>query len=121
MLIFGATYWVPDIALTSFQILLISGGLLLFAAMLYVLQRKKTVMLERSLLTDELIAYLARISDALERRPASGDGMVAPGPSTEQIVTEVVRRLEEISQAKLSAKVRPIPSTGYGREFHPDK
>ena len=118
MLILDATFWAPDIPLTSFQVLTISGALLLFATLLYALQRKKSVELERSLLTDEVIAYLARIADALERRPTVAPG--ASAASTEQIVTEVVRRLEAISQAKLSTKVRPIPPR-YGHDFQPEK
>jgi hypothetical protein len=119
MLILDAAFWAPDIPITSFQLLAISGALLLFATLFYALQRKKTVTLEQSLLTDEMIAYLARIADALERRPTVASGTSVA--STEQIVTEVVRRLEAINQAKLTAKVRPIPSARYGHEFQPEK
>ena len=69
--------WVLDVPMTSFQLLVAGGALLICAAILLAVRRKTRVVMEHSVVTDELMAYLARIANALEGRPLPvyGDGM----------------------------------------------
>ena len=88
-----------EIPLTSFQLLTIGGVLLVCAALLLLVRRKTKVEVESSIVTEELMAYLRRIADALEaQRP----------PSTEQITGEVLKKLQEIANAKTGSKVREM-------------
>jgi len=74
--------WVPDMPLSSFQLLMAGGALLIVAGLMLGLRRTRCVALERSLLMDEVIIYLSRIADALEGN--------AP-PSKAQIIAEIER------------------------------
>jgi hypothetical protein len=88
-----------EIPLTSFQLLTIGGVLLVCAALLLLIRRKTKVEVDSSIVTEELMAYLRRIADALEaQRP----------PSTEQITGEVLKKLQEIANAKPGNKVREM-------------
>ena len=88
-----------DLPLSSFQLLVAGGALLIFAALLLLVRRKSRVEVESSVVTEELMAYLARIANALE----------TPRETTtkEELTAEVLRRLQEISNAK-NSKVREM-------------
>lgn len=92
--------WPVGGATLSNQMLIMGGGLLLAAALLMAIRRKSRVLLENSLVTQELMIYLSRIANAVERLQA---------PSTEDVTANVLRRLEEIAQAnKANGKVREM-------------
>jgi hypothetical protein len=99
--------WVLDLPLSSFQLLMVGGGLLIVAGLMLGLRRTRRVSLERSLLTDEVVIYLSRIADALERN--------AP-PSKEQIIAEMERR-DVQTEPKLTTKVHTMPYSMLGREY----
>ncbi|HTQ95588.1 MAG TPA: hypothetical protein VMH89_02210 [Candidatus Acidoferrum sp.] len=96
---FSLVEW-GDIPLSSFQMLVTGGGLLLFAAILLMVRRKSRVEVESSMVTEELMAYLARIANALEN----------PREQTtkEELTAEVLRRLQEIAAVKPNGKVREM-------------
>jgi hypothetical protein len=104
--------WIASIPVTSFQLLVAGGALLICAAVLLALRRQTRVTLERSLLTDELMIYLGRIADALEHQKT---------PSTDDVTVAVMRRMEEIGNAKANGKVREMPFTMLGREVRTDE
>ena len=81
----------------SYQLMMMGGGLLIVAAVLLGLQRKTRVTLENSLLRPELMIYLARIANALERME---------GPKSGEVAADVLRRL---TSARQSGKVREMP------------
>jgi hypothetical protein len=57
--------------ISSFQLLVISGSLLVLAALLLLFRPRYTkVVVQHSVLTDEMLVLLARIADALERQSA---------------------------------------------------
>jgi len=99
--------WVLDVPMTSFQLLVAGGALLICAAILLAVGRKTRVVMEHSVVTDELMAYLARIANALEGQRA---------PSSEEITERVVRRLQELSGAKPDGNVREMPFTLFERK-----
>jgi hypothetical protein len=88
-----------EVPLTSFQLLAVGGGLLLCAALLLMVRRKSRVEVESSVVTEELMAYLARIANALE-------GLQVP--SSEAITKDVLLRLQEMANAKTAGKVREM-------------
>ncbi|HEX8872813.1 MAG TPA: hypothetical protein VF758_08610 [Candidatus Acidoferrum sp.] len=106
-----AQNWLAGGALTSNQMLILGGVLLLFAAILLGMRRRTRITLESSLVSEELMIYLARIATALEH-PA--------GPSREDVTADVLKRLEEIANAKPNGKVRTIPQSIFAREY-PEK
>jgi hypothetical protein len=91
-----------DVPITSFQLLLSAGALLTLAAILLGFRRKSRIELESSAVTEELMAYLARIANALE-------GIQVP--SSESITKDVLLRLHEIANTKPNGKVREMPVT----------
>jgi hypothetical protein len=103
--------FLPDLPMSSFQLLVAAGALLLAAAVLLGLRRTRNVAVQRSLLTDELMIYLGRIAEALERNSP---------PDKETILAEIERRTAERTDGKSSAKVHPMPYSMLGREF-PEK
>ncbi len=103
--------YLPDIPMSSFQLMVGAGALLIAAALLLGLRRTRNVTVQRSLLTDELMIYLGRIADALER--------TAP-PNREMIIAEIERRIEERAEPKSKEKVHEMPISVFGREF-PEK
>jgi hypothetical protein len=102
--------WMVNVPLSSFQLLVGGGVLLICAAVL--LGRKTRLTVERSSLTDELMIYLGRIADALEQQRA---------PSTDEVTVAVVRRLEEMANTKPNGKVREMPFTMLGREVRTEE
>jgi hypothetical protein len=94
----------PDIPMSSFQLIVAAGALLLAATVLLGLRQKtRNVAVQRSLLTDELMIYLGRIADALERN--------AP-PNKQLIISEIERRV-----AERGSKVQQMPYSTVGRDF----
>jgi len=100
--------WLADMPMTSEQLLVIGGGLLIVAALLLGFRRKTRIVLGSSVVTEELMIYLGRIANVLER---------PRGASAEQITVEVLRRLEELANAEPNGKVREIPNSMLGREY----
>jgi hypothetical protein len=98
----GMQSWGLNVPLTSFQLLAGGAGLLICAATLLMVRRKSRVEVESSVVTEELMAYLARIANALEGLKAT---------SSEEITAEVLRRLQEIANSKAIGKVREMPVT----------
>ena len=74
--------------------------------------------LQRTMLTDEVMIYLSRIADAVERH--------ADRPSAQQIADMIERRIAEQGRgaeapaAATGPKSRPMPFSMFGREF-PEK
>jgi hypothetical protein len=101
----------PDLPMSSFQLIVAAGALLLVAAVLLGLRRTSNVAVQRSLLTDELMIYLGRIAEALERNSL---------PDKETILEEIERRTAERTDGKSGAKIHPMPYSMLGREF-PEK
>jgi len=100
--------WTGYEPLSSYQLLVIAGVLLVVAAILTGLRRKTRIALESSLVTEELMIYLARIANALEK---------GEGPDADQITGDVLRRLEEIANARPNGKVREMPNSMFGKEY----
>ena len=114
--------WFPDLPITSTQ-LFVAGGVLLFVVGLMIgIGRKQRVSIQRSFFTDELMIYLSRIADAVERQ--------ADRPSAQQIADMIERRLAEQRNAEMNAaaaaagatapKSRAVPFSMFGREY-PEK
>lgn len=97
-----ATNWTLNVPLTSGELLVGGGALLILAAVLLLVSRKKRVTMESSVVSEELMAYLARIADALERMQV---------PNSEAITKDVLLRLQEMAGAKANGKVREMPVT----------
>jgi hypothetical protein len=94
---------------TSVELLVAGGVLLIFAALLLSAQRKTRMRLESSVVTEELMVYLARIANALEGTRA---------PSGEEISENVVRRLQGMAESKgNSGKTREVPFSVFGRDY----
>lgn len=92
--------WPVDFTTLSNQMIVVGGVLLLAAAILMGARRRARVSLENSALTQELMIYLERIANAVEK--------LQP-PSSEDITANVLRRLEEIAQAnRPNGKVREM-------------
>ena len=109
--------WDPQFPFSSVQMLVTGGALLFVAGLLLGLRRKNRVTLERSLFTDELMIYLSRIADAVERH--------ADRPSAQQIAEMIERRIAEQQRgaeapAAGAAKTRAVPFSMFGREY-PEK
>jgi hypothetical protein len=107
--------WDPRLPFTSIQLLVAGGALLFVAGLLLGLRRRNRVMLQRSLLTDELMIYLSRIADAVERH--------ADRPSAQQIAEMIERRIAEQqrnTEAPGTQKARAMPFSMFGREY-PEK
>jgi len=92
--------WIQNVQLTSFQLLMAGGVLLIFAAILLGLRRRSRVQVESSIVTEELMAYLARIANALET-PRT--------PTGQEIADQILRRAEERANDKRNGKVREMP------------
>lgn len=91
--------WVDSPEL-SYQLMAIGGGLLIAAAMLMAWERKAQAAADGTSMRKELLPYLARIANALERMER---------PSAENATAQVVRRLEELAHARENGKVREMP------------
>lgn len=103
--------WMANEPKSSYELLMIGGALLILAAVLMGLRRKTRITLESSVVTEEMMIYLSRIANAVER---------PQGPSMEQVTVEVLKRLEEMAKAKPNGKVREIPNSMFGREYRKD-
>ena len=58
--------WMMDVPLSSFQLLVAGGALLVFAGLLLIMRRRMRMEIESSIVTEEVMAYLGRIANALE-------------------------------------------------------
>ncbi len=107
--------WLQNASLTSVGLLVGGGVLLVVAGFLVGVRRKSRMVLEHSAVTQEMMAYLARMTDALER-PRT--------PDIDQLAGQVLRRLQEMSETRPNAKVREmkeIPFSMFGRDYQPEK
>jgi hypothetical protein len=95
------TRW-TDLPVTSFELLLAGGALLICAAVLLSMRKKNRVVLESSVVTEELMAYLGRIANALE-------GLQVP--QSDAITKDVLLRLQEMANVKQAGKVKEMPLT----------
>jgi hypothetical protein len=94
--------------------MLAAGALLVVAAALLWFNRRTRIALDSSAVSEELMAYLARIADAVER-PAP------QAPNIDDITREVLLRLEQIANSKQqNGKVKAIPQSMFGREYRPE-
>ena len=105
--------WFADSSLTSYQLILAAGGLLVFAAVMMWVQRRTRIAVESSVVSEELMIYLARIANALERP-------LPQGPSPDEVTREVLLRLEQMANAKPNGKVKEMPQSTFGRDFRSD-
>jgi hypothetical protein len=103
-------HWILNVPMTSFQLLVVGGGLLILAAILMGMRRTSRVVLQRSPMTEELMLYLARIANALE-----GSG----APNTEEVSKQFLQRLQEKMKPNGEEKVREMPYSMFGREILP--
>ena len=114
--------WDPQLPFSGVQMMVAGGALLFVAGLLLGLRRKNRVTLERSLFTDELMIYLSRIADAVERQ--------ADRPPAQQIADMIDRRIAEHqrnAEANAAAagagsgpKSRAVALSMFGREY-PEK
>jgi predicted transcriptional regulator len=115
--------WFPNLPITSTQLLVAGGVLLFFVGLMIGFGRKQRVAVhvQRSLFTDELMIYLSRIADAVERH--------ADRPSAQQIADMIERRIAEQRSAEANAaaagagaapKSRPVAFSMFGRDY-PEK
>jgi hypothetical protein len=88
------------VPLSSFELMVAGGALLIFAGFLLALTGKTRVEVEASTVTSELIVCLVRIAEGLE-------GMRAR--SQEEVTRDVLVRLHEIANAKPVGKIREMP------------
>jgi|SRR5580700_9038342 hypothetical protein len=93
-----ATHW-TDLPVTSFELLVAGGALLVCAAALLSVRKKNRVVLESSVVTEELMAYLGRIANALERLQM---------PASDAITKDVLLRLQEMANVKQKVKEMPL-------------
>ena len=94
--------WAQDVPLTSFQLLVAGGALLICAAILLLVRRNSRVVLENSAVTEEFMAYMARIASGVEN-------LQGQMPNSEAITRDVLLRLQEMAKAKPNGKVREMP------------
>ena len=116
--------WFPNLPITSTQLLLAGGVLLFVVGLMIGIGRKQRVSVQRSFFTDELMIYLSRIADAVERQ--------ADQPTLPQIADMIDRRIADHQRnleatataaaagAGAAPKARPMPLSMFGREY-PDK
>jgi hypothetical protein len=117
--------WFPSLPITSTQLLVAGAVLLFFVGLMIGIGRKQRVSVQRSFFTDELMIYLSRIADAVERQ--------ADRPTLPQIAEMIERRIAEYQRATEAAaaasasagagagpKSRTMPLSMFGREY-PEK
>jgi len=92
----------------SYELMLMGVVLLVLAAMLLGMKRKTRITLDNSLMTEELMVYLERITNALER---------AQKVDTDEITVNVLKRIDELAKAKPSPKVREMPVAVTARQY----
>lgn len=106
--------WLGGTVVSS-QLILAAGALLVVAAVLLWFNRRTRIALDSSAVSEELMIYLARIANAVER-PAP------QAPNVNDITREVLLRLEQIANSKQpNGKVKPIPQSMFGREYRPEE
>ena len=116
--------WFPNLPITSTEVF-VAGGVVLFVVGLMIgIGRKQRVSVQRSFFTDEMMIYLSRIADAVERQ--------ADRPTVQQIAEMIERRIAEYQRATEAAAVpaaagagtvpksRAMPLSMFGREY-PEK
>lgn len=118
--------WFPSLPITSTEVF-VAGGVVLFVVGLMIgIGRKQRVSVQRSFFTDEMMIYLSRIADAVERQ--------ADRPTVQQISEMIERRIAEYQRATeatatassaaagagAAPKSRAMPLSMFGREY-PEK
>ena len=101
----GLGSWLGGAPASSYQLMLAAGALLVVAAVLLWFSRRTRITLDSSAVSEELMAYLARIAEAVER-PAP------QAPNIDDITREVLLRLEQIADSKQpNGKAKPMPQS----------
>jgi len=95
-------------AVSSTALLAVGNALLLVAAILLAFARRRRVTLQRSLVSDELMAHLSRIADALERQAAR---------PVDQMIVEALKQADRSAQTAPKVEAHTIPYSMFGREF----
>src|SRR5258708_15409316 len=98
--------WFPSLPVTSTQLLLAGGVLLFVVGLMIGIGRKQRVSVQRSFFTDELMIYLSRIADAVERQ--------ADQPTLPQIADMIDRRIAD-HQRNLEATATAAAAGGGAR------
>ena len=98
------------IVFSSMTLLAVGALLLIAAGVLLAFASKRRVALQRSIVTDELMVHLARITEALEHQAAR---------PMEKVVAEALTQVEAERSAPLqpSSEAHTIPYSMFGREF----
>lgn len=116
--------WFANLPITSTEVFVGGGALLFVSGLMIGIGRKQRVSVQRSFFTDELMIYLSRIADAVERQ--------ADRPTVQQIADMIERRIAEYQRnmeaaaasaaagAGAGPKSRAIPLSMFGREY-PEK
>ena len=88
--------------------LLVAGAILLaVAGIMLIRSRRHRIVLQRSLVTDELMIHLSRIADLLERQ--------AMRPIQTTVIAEPPRRADDPPPQKLAEQAHTIPYSMFGR------
>lgn len=107
-----APVWMVYEPLSSYQLLLIGGVLLILVGLLIGFRRRARVAVAGSAVSEELLTCLARIANALEKQQAN---RISP----DEITAEVLRRLEQREEPKANGGSREIVGSMFGREYTP--
>src|SRR5262249_39637539 len=100
------------LAVSSFQLLVVSASLLVIAALLLLFRPRQTkVVVQRSVLTDEIFVLLGRIADALERQAAIEESRYANALAS--------KNTADTRSTEASASPNAMPYSMFGREIHP--
>jgi hypothetical protein len=101
MLVFSLTPGcVLEFPPTTLQLLLVASGLLVCAAILLAVRHKTRIAAQHALLFEEMLAYLARITDALEQ---------ANLPASDEITAQILRHMAEIEEHDSPPQPTPNP------------
>ena len=116
--------WFPSLPITSTQLLVAGAVLLFFVGLMIGIGRKQRVSIQRSFFTDELMIYLSRIADGVERQ-ADRPTLPQIAEMIEQRIAEHQRNLEAAAASAAAGagagpKARAMPLSMFGREY-PEK
>lgn len=103
-------YSILGYSVSSTELLLAGAALLFLAACLLIFRRRQRVVLDRSFMTDELMAHLAHIADSLDR-------LAARPP--DRIIVQAPPQAETPAQQPPAEEPRTIPYSIFGREIFP--
>jgi hypothetical protein len=102
----GTTFSFFGYTVTAAELLVGGAILLVIAGIMLIRSRRHRIVLQRSLVTDELMIHLSRIADLLERQ--------AMRP-IQTVIAEPPRRAEDPPPQKLAEQAHSIPYSMFGR------